>query len=148
MAFKTAPSASEVFTEAKNLAADVKQTAQTAIALFGSTANRDYVLNLAMNLREWRIRLAQVAQVPGIVQYAKDQYADQNYNAATEFTAMLNAIDAVISGIHSAFPVGAGGEVRERVLNADGSITMRTFTSGQLAGLVTLLQTLDSSISG
>jgi hypothetical protein len=147
MAFKTAFSANEAFTQAKNLARGVKMTAQGHIAQFANTTGRDQVLALAVNMREWRIALAAAAAVPGVVQYAKNEYDDQNYNVAAEFTTMLNAIDAVINGIFTAFPVGSGGEVRERVLNADGSITMRTFTSGQLASLVTLLQTLDSSIT-
>lgn len=147
MAFKTASTASEAFYQAKNLARGVKQTAQSHIAQFANTTNRDQVLSLAMNLREWRIALALAAAVPGVGQYAKDQYADQAYDVAASFTAMLAAIDDVITGIHTAFPVGAGGEVRERVLNVDGSITMRTFTGAQLASLVTLLQTLDGTIS-
>jgi hypothetical protein len=148
MAFKTAQSASEAFEQAKNLARGVKLTAQGSIAQFAGTTNRDQVLALAMNLREWRIALAAASAVPGVSQYAKDQYADQAYNVATEFTAMLNAIDAVISEIVTAFPVdNSGGEVKERVLNADGSITMRTFTAAQLATVRTLLQTLDGAIS-
>lgn len=147
MAFKTAFAASEAFFQAKNLARGLKQTAQNSIAAFANTTNRDQVLALAMNLREWRIALAAAAAVPGVVQFARDQYDDQAYDVAGSFTAMLAAVDDVITGIHAAFPVGAGGEVRERVLNADGSITMRTFTGAQLASLVTLLQTLDSSIS-
>ncbi len=148
MAFKTAQTASEAFTQAKNLGRGVKSTAQNSVAQFASTTNRDQVLTLAMNLREWRIALAAASSVPGVLQYAKDQYDDQNYNIGSEFTAMLSAIDAVIAEIHAAFPVdNSGGEVKERVLNADGSITMRTFSAAQLANLRTLLQTLDASIT-
>ena len=149
MAFKTAQSASEAFTTAKNLARGVKLTAQSNISQFGNASiNRDQVLALAMNLREWRIALAAVASTPGLAQYAKDQYGDQDYDVAAEFTAMTNAIDAVISGIHTAFPTdNSGGELKEKVLNADGSVTMRTFTAANLASLVTLLQTLNSAIS-
>jgi hypothetical protein len=61
---------------------------------------------------------------------------------------MLGAIDAVIAEIHTSFPVdNSGGELKEKVLNADGSITMRTFTAAQLANVRTLLQTLDGAIS-
>lgn len=148
MAFKTAFSASEAFFQAKNLARGLKTTAQNSIAAFAGTTNRDQVLALAMNLREWRIALAAASAVPGVVQFARDQYDDQAYDVAGSFTAMLNAIDGVIGGIFSAFPTApSGGEVRERVLNADGSITMRTFTGAQLASLVSLLQTLDAAIS-
>lgn len=147
MAFKTASTASEAFFRAKNLAFGVKQIAQSSIAQFASTTNRDQVLTLAMNLREWRAALAAAASVPGVAAFARNEYDDQIYDVAGSFTAMLSAIDSVINGIFTAFPVGAGGEVRERVLNADGSITMRTFTAAQLVGLVTLLQALDATIS-
>ena len=148
MAFLTGQTAQEAFTDAKNIANGVKSAAQQHIAQFASTTNRDQVLALAVNLREWRIRLAAASQVPGVVQHARDQYDNQTYDVAAEFTAMLDAIDDVITGIVTAFPVApSGGEVREKVLNADGSITMRTFTSAQLASLVTLLQTLDAAIS-
>jgi hypothetical protein len=148
MAFKTAQTAAEAFEQAKNLARGTKMTAQGAIAQFANTTNRDQVLTLAVNLREWRIALAAAGAVPGVLQYAKDQYDDQDYNIGTEFTAMLAAIDAVIADIHTSFPVdNSGGEVKERVLNADGSITMRTFTAAQLANVRTLLQTLDGAIS-
>jgi hypothetical protein len=148
MAFRTAQNAAEAFTLAKNLARGVKQTAQSNAAAFASTTNRDQVLALAVNLREWRIGLAAARDVPGVGQYARDQYADQTYDVAAEFTAMLAAIDAVITEIHASFPVdNTGGEVKERVLNADGSITMRTFTAAQLATLVTRLQTLDAAVT-
>lgn len=148
MAFKTSQAASEAFTQAKNLARGVKLTAQGHIAQFASTTNRDQVLTLAVNLREWRLALAAAASVPGVLQYAKDQYDDQDYNIGSEFTAMLDAIDDVIAAIHAGFPVdNTGGEVKERVLNADGSITMRTFTPAQLASIVTFLQTLTGTIS-
>lgn len=147
MAFKTGLTASEAFSTAKNLARGTKQTAQGAIAAFAGTVNRDYVLALAINLREWRIGLAAAAAVPGVAQYARDQYDDQQYNVATEFTAMLAAIDAVIAAIHAGFPVdNTGGEAKEKVLNADGSITMRTFSAAQLASVTTLLQALDAAI--
>jgi hypothetical protein len=148
MAFKTAQTASEAFSLAKNLAAGVKALAQSHAAAFASTTNRDMVLSMVVLLRQYRVGLAAASAVPGVLQYAKDQYDDQNYNIGTEFTAMLSAIDAVIAEVHSAFPVdNTGGEVKERVLNADGSITLRTFTSAQLANVRTLLQTLDGAIS-
>jgi hypothetical protein len=147
MAFNTAQTASEAFFDAKAIARGVKQNAQSSIAQFSSTTNRDQVLALAMNLREWRVRLAAAATVPGVGQFAKDQYANQAYDVAFEFNNMLAALDAVISQITGQFPAAASGEVLERVLNADGSITMRTFTAAQLSTLVTRLQTLDASIT-
>jgi hypothetical protein len=148
MAFKTAQTASEAFSLAKNLASGVKATAQSSAAQFANTTNRDAVLGLATILRQHRVALATCSAVPGVLQYAKDQYDDQAYNIGAEFTAMLGAIDAVIAEIHTSFPVdNSGGELKEKVLNADGSITMRTFTAAQLANVRTLLQTLDGAIS-
>ena len=147
MAFNAAMTASEAFYEALNLARGVKQTAQNSVAQFAGTTGRDQVLALAMNLREWRIRLAAVAAVPGVGQYAKDQYANQSYDVAAEFNGMLSAIDAVIANITGSFPQAASGEVLERVLNADGSVVMRTFTAAQLSTLRTLLQNLSAAIT-
>lgn len=147
MAFNTAQTASEAFFDAKAIARGVKQTAQGSIAQFAGTTSRDQVLALVVNLREWRARLAAAAAVPGVGQFAKDQYANQAYDVVAQFAAMLAAVDAVIAQITGSFPKAVSGEVLERVLNADGSITMGTFTAAQLATLVTLLQTLDAAIT-
>lgn len=148
MAFKTAETASEAFFRAKNIARDIKAQAQSYIAMFASTTSRTTVLGMVEQLRGYRVALAGASSVSGVLQFAKDQYDDQAYNVAAEFTAVLNAIDAVIAQVVSDFPVdNSGGELKEKLLAVDGAVTARTFTAAQLATVVSLLQTLDNAIS-
>lgn len=148
MPFRTAQNAAEAFALAKNVARGVKALAASNATAFTQTVNRDAVLGLSQNLAGYRAVLASCAATPGVAQYARDQYDDQTYDVVAEFAAMQDAIDAVISNIVSTFPVApSGGELREKLLNADGTVTYRTFTAAQLSSLVTLLQALDAAIS-
>lgn len=149
MAFRTQPVPAAGLHQAKALATSVKNYCASRSTQFAApTTTRDVVLATCADLRNWRTQLAAVQTIPGIAIYAAQQENDGAYDVAAEFTAMLAAIDAVVSAIVSAFPVAnQDGAVRERVLNADGSITLLTFTAAQLSTVKGLLDGVVASIS-
>ena len=146
MAFKTQRTPAEALRDAKTLAATVKAHVQSRLTLFSSTVNRELVLDLVQVLRNWRLEFEAIAAIPGIAQYARDQFDDQEYDIVTEFQAMVGAMDDVISNITSTFPKSDSGEVEARVLNSDGTLSPRTFTASQLSTLRGLMETLVAAI--
>jgi hypothetical protein len=83
------------------------------------------------------------AAIPGMVQYAKDQHDDQGLNIVAEYNAMKAAAIIARDWIIAAFPT-SGGYILKDQLTADGSISVRQFTS---ANLVQLRQRLDDLIA-
>lgn len=146
MAFKTQRTPAEALRDAKTLAATVKAHAQSRVTLFSSPVERAVVLSLVQILHNWRAEFEAIALIPGIAQYARDQFDDQDYDIVAEFQAMVGAMDDVITNITSTFPKSDSGEIEDRVLNSNGTITQRTFTAAQLSTLRGLLETLVAAI--
>lgn len=86
------------------------------------------------------------AAVPGIAAYAQAQENDATYNVANEYTAMRNAMVSARDQLIGMFPT-SGGFMAYQSLAADGTITVRTFTSAQLAPVVTLCNNVAATIS-
>jgi hypothetical protein len=89
------------------------------------------------------------AAVPGIVQYARDQFDDQNLNVGAEFTAMNNAVESCRVWIAANLPTStapAAGYILKDQLTASG-VTVRQFTTAQLAAFRTELDALVATIS-
>lgn len=84
-------------------------------------------------------------QVPGITQYAKDQFNDQNLNVVQTFNVMLGTIGVVISEIQSTYPVDGNGWLLERKFSVDGFNT-RSFTPAQTVNLRSKLTDLIATI--
>lgn len=93
-------------------------------------------------------RWAAIAAVPGIVQYARDQFGDQGLDIAAEFSAMTTAATTMRDWLFAAFPKDAGsGAWLVFEFGQDGQPIPLQFTSGQLAGFVTRANTLTATIS-
>lgn len=74
------------------------------------------------------------ASVPGLVQYAKDQKADQALDVAAEFTAMVRACTALRDWILTNFPKDAGsGAWLAQSFDSAGVATELTFSTAALA---------------
>ena len=87
------------------------------------------------------------ASVPGLAEYARSQFADENYNIAAEYTAMRATLVDLRNTIIALFPKDGSGFLLYQTLSADGTIGIRTFTAAQMAGVVTKLDAVINSIA-
>ncbi len=115
-----------------------------AASLAGSISSAQ-ILGLAGNLRSARIIMEERSSTPGIASYAQAQEDDAAYNVAAEYVTMRDTLDATLAWISSAMPEN-GGYLQAETLNADGSVTYRSFSTAQTAGLRSALDNLIASI--
>ena len=149
MAFRasTATQAQGLFT-AMQQAQFIKQQAQSYSALLAAgPVNVSQIFQALDNIRSPLVIFNQVAAIPGIAAYAQAQFNDPAYNVASEFTAMVNAVQAVIDWVVTNFPKDAQGFIQAYKLNADGSRLQTTFTTAQTAGLKTALDAVVAAIN-
>ena len=125
----------------------VKQSAQIAVQLLAGTVTANQVFQIVDNLRSPLQIFAQVAAIPGIAAYAQAQFNDATYDVATEFTNMVNTINAVVNWVVTNFPKDTGGFAQAYTLTADGSRTATVFTPAQTAGLTAAINAVIASIS-
>jgi len=125
----------------------VKQSAQIAVQLLTGTVTANQVFQIVDNLRSPLQIFAQVAAIPGIAAYAQAQFNDATYDVATEFTNMVNTINAVVNWVVTNFPKDTGGFAQAYTIAADGSRTPVTFTPTQTAGLTTALNAVINQIT-
>ena len=102
------------------------------------------VLDMEPRLRDTKASLQQVAAIPGIAEYAQQQANNPALNVATEFTAMLNALDNVVAWIRTNYPVH-NGYLLSQTFGATGRQD-RTFSAAETAGLRTVLDALIASV--
>lgn len=87
-----------------------------------------------------------LSQTPGLVEYAKSQLSDVNYDIGAEFTAMRKLMVAALNGLIAAFPKDANNFVLYEMINASGIFTPRTFTDKEVAPAVVLMDAVINSI--
>lgn len=102
----------------------------------------DVILALLDNLLSQQTMLDNLSTAPGLVEYAKDQENDQNYDVVVEYAALTQAISGVISEITTTFP-----SATFLTLNPDGTRTFQTHTPAQTAPLRTALDAVSSAIT-
>jgi hypothetical protein len=120
-------------------------TGRRASFVAGTTA--DVVLATYFDSIRFRDEMAAISALPGIVTYAQAQENDGSYDVVTEFTAMLNAIDALTTEINTLFPVDGSGYLLDRQFSVDGkSLDQRVFTPAQLSSLLTLIDNVTAAI--
>jgi hypothetical protein len=134
------------YDRAKKLAVQLKLLTTNRSAEFASGATSAQVLSLLDNLRGLKAGLDEAKSIPGIALYAQAQEDDPAYDVATEFTAMLAAVDAVITEIVNTLPTSAAGFLELYTLNPDGSLTPRTFSGAVLSNLRALLDAVTASV--
>ena len=135
------------YDRAKRLAVQIKRLAEARSISFASGATSAEVLSVADNLNALKAGLEAAKQTPGIAAYAASQEDDGTYDVATEFNAMLSAVDAVVANIVITLPKDASDWLLINKINADGSLTPRSFTGAQLGSLRTNLDSLAASIT-
>ena len=120
---------------AKSLAGALRTFAVSFSATLAAGANADRVLQGINTLVSHRTQLNLVKDVPGLAAYAQAQENDGTYDIVAEFTALLAIVDTAIDNTIAAIPTGPGGYALLHTVAANGSITPRTFTPAQLAGV-------------
>lgn len=129
---------------ARSSATKVKQMAGALkSASLAGPVPAQQILDFLAQLATQYDRLTVCAAVPGIGAYAANQVA--GFDSATEFNAVLAAIDGVRNWMIANFPA-SGGYILQRQFDVAGRTTDRTFSTASLAGLRTQLDTLLAAI--
>lgn len=133
--------------QAKAIAWSVKSLASRLASEWAGGAQRRIVLQEWRNLKGIRTSLAELATAPGLAAYAQAQESDANYNVATEFNALLAAIDAVTNAIEAAFPKTGAFLLVEQF--SGSTVASGTFTGAEMtgSGIVGLLSSLAAQVS-
>lgn len=138
-----------IYDEVKKHAAQMRKGCLNYIAKIdaGQSLTADQIINLTQRLRWYRDRFNLAKSTDGIVDYATTQEDKGDYDVIAEFTAMLSAIEAVITWVYNCFPTSAEGYIEAHMLAMDGTLTIREFSPAQLSGWKTSLQALADSVS-
>ena len=132
---------------ARSVAASVKAQAQQLVTLIGGgSVSAQLIVAVPGYATAWLAALNSVAALPGIVAYAQAQVGNGTLDVAAAFTAMTAAIQNVSSWITTNTPKDGSNNLLVVQYNADGTLKWASFTSAQLAGLVTQLNALIATI--
>ena len=133
------------YAEIRSTATQLKKLATDSRTLMAGTVSANVVRQLLDAFISGKAKLTAASQVSGIAAYAQAQEGDEAYDVAAEFTAMIDACTGVINWIVANIPT-ANTYVQLETWSASG-VTVRTFTTGQTAGLRTALQTFEGTVS-
>lgn len=148
MAFKASTDTlQEALQTARREAGRLKRFAQDVSQLVGSQpVSANQVLQIMFEFRNSKDVFDKVRQVPGIAEYAKQQFMDTGYDIVSEFISMNKALNDVISWIMNNFPKDSNGYLLKDKFDPQGSISVRVFTPAQLAPLKSLVDALIATI--
>jgi hypothetical protein len=138
-------SAALVISEAKVL----KQQSQTAIrAMAAGPVSANAVLQLCQRLNSSVVNVLTPAtgNAALLASLASDLGLADSAAAAAAINSVITAANAAIAMVVASFPT-SGGYILKDQLNADGSVTVRQFSSAQTANLRTALQSIVDSVS-
>ncbi len=133
---------------ARATAGNIKTRTTALRTMLNSNTGSSAILTYATFLADARLILQKVATTPGIAAYAQQQINDGSINIAAEFTAMVSALDAVVSWIVTNFPKDGSGFLLATQFDGanNGRTTDRQFTTVQTAGLRPALDNLLATI--
>lgn len=150
MAFLTRTTAREAFERAQSLAKRMKTDAQSVrTSSVAGTMGSSQALDLARKLYEYKTEFNVLKLVPGVQTYGQSMYEGTAYNVATEFTAMLSALDDVTAWLLTNFPkTPTTNELRAELWNADnsGRTVDVVFTAAATAPFRTVLDSLIAAV--
>lgn len=149
MAFPSSQSKPETLSEAlskvKDTAGRIKVLAQARKTASSASATKaNDIVGYVQGLAADRAELTRLVATPGLSAYAATEYPA--LNISTEYTAMVAQIDATLAWVSSNFPKAASGEVLERKLAADGTLTVNTFSVASLSAFRSQLDLLMATI--
>ncbi len=133
------------YDQAKKIATQLKSFSTNRSADLVGGGDSDQVLGTVDTMKLFKSQLNDVATIPGIGDYAKEQENDPTYDVAAEFIALLALIDAVITEVVSTFPVDGSGFLLAYTISPDGTQIARTFN---VAAMVDLRAALDAVVAG
>lgn len=105
------------------------------------------VITYLGDLADQRDRLTALAAAPGLAAYAQAQYNNGSLNIATEYNAVMAATVTVRDWIIANFPKDGSSNLLEKKFDANGRVTLNTFTSASLATFRTQLDALIATIN-
>jgi len=148
MAFpSTADPLSRALLDVQNTARQLETYAQSLKdASSAGPISANQIIDFYLSLVTAKARFAAAAAVPGLAQYAKDQFNNPGLNIAAEFTAMTNAVDACGTWINGNVPKDGSGYLLKDKLTA-GGVDVRTFSSAATVGLRTQIDSLIATIN-
>ena len=128
-------------------AGSVKSAAQQikAASLSGPIGANN-VITYVGDLADWRDRISTLAATPGLAAYAQAQYNDGTLDIVAAFNAMLTQIDATRSWVVTNFPKDGSGNLLEKKFDANGRVSLNTFSTATLATFRTQLDALIATI--
>lgn len=134
--------------KAKSLALDLKQYLESRRTQFQSATNADAVVDVYFKCAAFLNEIAAIKAEPGdIVQYARDQENDQNYDVIAEFNGLETAVTTLADTIHTAFPKDGNDYLLEKKLNnITRQYELRQFSSAQLSALITDMDAVINAI--
>ncbi len=133
--------------EAQQAAASVKGEAQSLRNNSAATTVTALdIIDTFSSLKSRLDRLNTLAATPGMSDYAKDQFSDPALNIGTEFTTMTAAIQAFLDWVDGNIVKSASGHIEERLIETNDTITAKTYTITQTAGMRTELDVLIATI--
>jgi hypothetical protein len=146
MAFRT-DSLTAVYVGVQSSAKAARSYAlNTAATMAASTVSANAVIQVMEVMKSFLEDLTLASNAGGIAQYAKDQSDNQSYDVVAEFSAMQAEAILVRNWVIQNFPISAGGYIDKDIIEADGSITVRQFTTVQSTGLQTVLTSFAATI--
>ena len=148
MAFKaTNVIPADAYNSARRTIAGLKNYSQDMATVLASDTAANEILAIRDRMLATKTRLQGYASVSGIAAYAQAQEDDVNYNVATEFTALIAAMDAVVSSIETTFPTdNPTAWLLEKEFDPGVGFTYRVFSAAALSPLRTLVQAVDAAI--
>lgn len=101
----------------------------------------DVVINLMRHMRIAHDVMSAAKAMPGLNEYAKNEFNDPLLDYVAEVNTALSAMLACYTWVNTNFPKDASGYLlKDKIVN--GVIENRIFTQAQTAGLSTALATL------
>lgn len=148
MAFKASNQiAADAYANIKRQAAATKKYMNDQAAAMQAATSPAWVpLGVIQHLRDVIVLMDGWAATPGLAVYAQTQENDVTYDVAAEYQAMRTAMASARDTLIGIFPT-SGGYLAYQTIAADGTLGVRTFTSAQLASVVTQCQNVASKIS-
>ena len=138
---------SDAYANIKRQAAATKQYCQQQATVMQQAASANVPFAVIQHFAVVIPMLDGWTATPGIAAYAQAQENDPAYDVAAEYTTMRNAMVSARDQLISMFPKDANGFLLYQTLNANGTVSARTFTAAQLAPIVTLLNNVAATIS-
>lgn len=148
MAFPaTAPELATAYAQIKNRVGFIKQRTQALRAASLATTSAQAIVTYVQEMATMRAMLDTLTATPGLVEYARAAEANSGLDIVAEYNAVIAQLAATTAWIAANFPEDGTGYKLAFTLAGDGTLVWRTFTSGSLAGLRTVLDALIATIA-